>query len=83
MSYRTRYPLARTSTVKEELVAIKIELQSVMDCDPSYMLNLLKNVISTREQVVAFEGRIAAPVDLTRRLVSGRSRVCSIYPSRY
>ena len=58
MSYQGPYPLARASTVKEELVAIKIELQSVMDCDPSYMLNLLKNVTSTREQVVGFEGRI-------------------------
>ena len=32
MSYQGPYPLAQASTVKEELVAIKIELQSVMNC---------------------------------------------------
>ena len=58
MSYRTPYPLARTSTVKEDLVVIQIMRESVMDCDPSYMLELLKSITSTREQVVAYEGRI-------------------------
>jgi hypothetical protein len=58
MRYHGPYPLARTSTVKENMVAIKIEHQSVTDCDPSYMLNLLKNFTSTREQVMAYEGCI-------------------------
>ena len=58
MSYRPHYPLARASTVKEDLVVIQIMRESVMDCDPSYMLELLKSITSTREQVVAYEGRI-------------------------
>jgi hypothetical protein len=58
MSYHGPYPLARTSTVKEDLVAIKIERQSVIDCDPSYMLELLKNFTTTRTQVVDYEGCI-------------------------
>ncbi|HRH75621.1 MAG TPA: hypothetical protein PLM62_21260 [Zoogloea sp.] len=53
MSYRPHYPLARASTVKEDLVVIQIMRESVMDCDPSYMLELLKSITSTREQIVA------------------------------
>ena len=30
-----RYPLARASTVKEELLVIQIMRRSVMDCDPA------------------------------------------------
>jgi hypothetical protein len=56
--YQPRYPLANTSTVKDDLVAIKIMRESVMDCDVSHMLKLLKNVTSTRAQVLAFEGRV-------------------------
>ena len=58
MSFNPRYPLARTSTVKHELVVIQIMHQSVMECDPSHMLKLLKKISSTRQQVVDFEGRI-------------------------
>ena len=58
MSYQVPYPLARASTVKEDLVLIQIMRESVMDCDPSHMLELLKNITSTREQVMAFEGRV-------------------------
>lgn len=58
MSYQGPYPLARASTVKEELVVIQIMRESVMDCDPSHMLELLKSITSTREQVVDYEGRI-------------------------
>ena len=63
MSYRPRYPLARSSTVKEELVFIQIMRESVMDCDPSHMLKLLKNISTTRAQVVDFEGRITFVFD--------------------
>jgi hypothetical protein len=58
MSYQPRYPLARESTVKEDLLVIQIMRQSVMECDPSYMLKLLKNISTTRQQVVAYEGSI-------------------------
>jgi hypothetical protein len=56
--YQPRYPLARESTVKHDLVVIKIIRESVMDCDPSHMLKLLKNFTTTRPQIVAYEGRI-------------------------
>lgn len=56
--YNPRYPLARESTVKNELVVITIMRESVMDCDPSHMVKLLKNISTTRAQVVDFEGRI-------------------------
>ena len=56
--YQPRYPLARASTVKDELLVIQIMRQSVMECDPSYMLNLLKGLHTTRQQVVDHEGCI-------------------------
>jgi len=48
--YQPRYPLARTSTAKEELLVIQIMRQSVLECGPSYMLNLLKDLHSTRQR---------------------------------
>jgi len=61
--YQPRYPLARESTVKHDLVVIKIMRESVMDCDPSHMLKLLKNFTTTRPQIVAYEGRITFVFD--------------------
>jgi len=61
--YTPRYPLARESTVKHDLVVIKIMRESVMDCDPSHMLKLLKNITSTRAQIVDFEGCITFVFD--------------------
>ncbi len=57
--YTPRYPRARASTVKQELLFFEIKRQSVMDCDPSYLLNLLKDIASTRQQVIEHEGCIS------------------------
>ena len=56
MSHTPRYPLARASTSKDQLLAFAIARQSVMECDPSYLLNLLKDISSTRQQVIDHEG---------------------------
>lgn len=56
MSYHPRYPLARTSTVKEDLIVLQVMKPSVMECDPSHLLNLLKELSTTRDQLVSYEG---------------------------
>jgi hypothetical protein len=57
-AYQPRYPLARRSPVKAEILYFEVARQSVMDCDPSYLLNLLKDISSTRQQVLEHEGCI-------------------------
>lgn len=57
-AYQPRYPLARASTVKAELLCFTIDRPSVMECDPSALLKLLKDVASTRQQVIDHEGSL-------------------------
>ena len=54
-----RYPLARLSPAKDELLAIEITRESVDQCDIQPMLEKLEFLSETREGALLWEGKLA------------------------
>jgi hypothetical protein len=55
-----RYPLARLSPAKDELLAIEITRESVDQCDIQPMLEKLEFLSETAEGALLWEGKLAA-----------------------
>ena len=53
-----KYPRARLSPAKDELMVIAITHESVVTCDPAPLLEKLSTLAATREEALAWEGRL-------------------------
>ena len=58
-AHAPRYPLARLSPAKDELLAIEITRESVDQCDIQPMLEKLEFLSETREGTLLWEGKLA------------------------
>jgi hypothetical protein len=56
---RSRYPLARLSPAKDDILVIAITRESVMSCDIQPMLEKLNVLSSTREAALKWEGAVS------------------------